>query len=358
MTAEEKRRFNEQVRHTQIRSSRVYTFFIVLASNLFLFADYEFLPAHFSELLLMRLGLTLIELGLLYAIGFARVSHAFLILSAGLMIYHVGIVYIGVLAAEAGLYTYQQGTVIVLVYCCTLLQAPMRHSTVVVLFSWLTYTLSIGLFTDTPYIIMLNNFLVFGTVAFMGLMTVAHRERYLLAFFLKSNELNEQKQQASQQALTDALTELPNRFALMRKLESYRGRVPKDMLVMMLDVDNFKLLNDQFGHHAGDMALKLIAARLQEIYQNEDQAFLARYGGEEFILLYEEAEDGRSRHLAEQAIQAVSALQHPTLPPLTLSAGAYVTRTAETSISECIERADTALLAAKAEGKNRVIFAT
>ncbi|OZG70839.1 hypothetical protein BTA51_23660 [Hahella sp. CCB-MM4] len=343
------------MRKAQLRTSRLYTLIALLASLLFLVSDHQFLGAQFQQVLWIRVAVTSVAMLMLYSLKYASLKQAFMALAAGLILYNLAIVYVGVLAANEGLYAYQQGTILIIIYCCTLFQAPLRYTAVISFTCWTTYLIGIVVFTHTDRLVLLNNLLVSGMAVLMGLLAVQHRERYLVAYFVKSMELNEQKQQASKQALTDALTQLPNRYALLRHLESFQGEVPEDMLIMMLDVDNFKQLNDRHGHHSGDLALQLVADRLQELAV-EEQAFLARYGGEEFIIFLPGVSSAKAGKTARRSLESVANIRHSDIPPLTISIGAYITRSDDTSIGECIEKADQALLKAKETGKNRTVF--
>ena len=121
----------------------------------------------------------------------------------------------------------------------------------------------------------------------------------------------------------------------------------------MLDIDNFKRLNDRLGHAAGDTALKALAAAVQSRLRPEDQ--VARYGGEEFVVLL--------RGLAlEPAQEALTRLQRSLTASLflhegeevfvTFSAGVTLWCAGET-LESAVERADTGLYEAKRAGKNR-----
>ncbi len=213
----------------------------------------------------------------------------------------------------------------------------------------------ISFFTDTRYEILLNNALVFGMAGVLGIMAVMQRERYIIDNFLQARQLKKQQAHASHQALTDALTRLPNRYALMRELEAYQGKVPVNMLVMMLDVDNFKRLNDTLGHKMGDIALKTISEKLA-LVNKEEQGFLARYGGEEFIMFMEGLSSTRIHSITKRILTEVNTIKVEGLPNITLSIGAYITQPQDSVMSECIEQADHALLEAKKSGKNCVHF--
>jgi diguanylate cyclase (GGDEF)-like protein len=105
-------------------------------------------------------------------------------------------------------------------------------------------------------------------------------------------QLSAERESAEYRALHDALTGLPNRTALMQHLSSALARARRQgsaLAVGMLDLDDFKLINDKFGHAAGDELLRQVTQRLRERLRETD--FLARLGGDEFVLIFEDLLD-------------------------------------------------------------------
>lgn len=161
-------------------------------------------------------------------------------------------------------------------------------------------------------------------------------------------ELERHAGQVGELARRDELTGLPNRRAwndeLPRALEIAR-RDGRPVTVALLDLDHFKAFNDAYGHPAGDRLLKEASAAWHGELRKVD--ILARYGGEEFIaLLPDVAEDG-ARQVLERALQVTPQGQ-------TFSAGVAAWDGSETS-DQLIQRADEALYAAKAAGRNRIM---
>jgi diguanylate cyclase (GGDEF)-like protein len=150
-------------------------------------------------------------------------------------------------------------------------------------------------------------------------------------------------------ARSDPLTGVPNRRVweeeLPRELDRAR-RVGTPLCVAMVDLDNFKAYNDQFGHQAGDQVLKAAAAAWRTQVRTTD--LLARYGGEEFALLLPAC-------ALEDAIRIIERLRTVT-PKVTCSIG-VASWDFQESAGELFERADQALYAAKAEGRNRYVTA-
>ena len=129
----------------------------------------------------------------------------------------------------------------------------------------------------------------------------------------------------------------------------------------MLDLDNFKRINDQFGHQAGDRVLKEFARIASSCIRPDD--FLARYGGEEFVILFRDCglEDGieiMSRINRELGRGGLT--WHDTVIPVTVSGGivhSSETGSGESLLSELIRLADSRLYAAKESGRNRIVAA-
>jgi two-component system chemotaxis family response regulator WspR len=162
-------------------------------------------------------------------------------------------------------------------------------------------------------------------------------------------------------AALDGLTGIGNRRAFDDTLqrEWQRGQRTKQPLSMLLcDVDQFKLYNDEFGHQAGDLCLKKVAAVLTgQLKRPADLA--ARYGGEEFAIVLPETDLTGALKLAEacRAHLAGLALEHPCTEAgvVTISIGvASLVPAPEHTAEQLVASADKALYAAKADGRNRV----
>jgi diguanylate cyclase len=166
----------------------------------------------------------------------------------------------------------------------------------------------------------------------------------------------------SDEVSTDALTQVANRRGLTQAFDAERSRIERAggaeaLAVGLLDIDNFKKLNDTLGHAAGDQALKSLSARVTELLRPPDT--LGRWGGEEFVVLLPRTD-------AAEAQQVLTRLQRQLTASLflhegkevfvTFSAGVTQWREGE-SIDTALERADEALYEAKRTGKNRTCVA-
>lgn len=162
-------------------------------------------------------------------------------------------------------------------------------------------------------------------------------------------------------SITDALTGLYNRKRMMsmlsKSVERFR-RYDQVFSVVMLDIDHFKLVNDQYGHQAGDAVLEKIGQILLSELRTIDVA--ARYGGEEFVILLDQIDDKAAYQTAERIRMAVQDTVF-TIGPLTigctLSLGVTTMFSAEQSEMDLIGEADAALYIAKGAGRNQTMVA-
>ncbi len=167
----------------------------------------------------------------------------------------------------------------------------------------------------------------------------------------------EQEEKLKEYAYQDALTGLYNRRKFVdytKELLVYAKKNELNLFCVMIDLDNFKLVNDIYGHEAGNKVLIKVADILKENVRNKDIA--ARYGGEEFILIltdysYEEALE-KATKIKMDIGHAIVKTNQDTIS-ITTSAG-FVMYDNKTELSEWIESTDMALYKAKETGKNRV----
>jgi diguanylate cyclase (GGDEF)-like protein len=158
-------------------------------------------------------------------------------------------------------------------------------------------------------------------------------------------------------AFTDHLTGLANRRRFERQLEREVGRVLRfghPFSLLMLDIDNFKKLNDTFGHDAGDDAIRRISRVLREGTRGIDLA--ARIGGEEFAVLLVETSQTGGMEVAERLRVAIKALEVPSGAQVTASFGVAECPTDAQTASDILKAADLALYEAKRNGRDRVVL--
>ena len=176
----------------------------------------------------------------------------------------------------------------------------------------------------------------------------------------RTSELAAANARLAQAAVTDPLTGLKNRryFALAAAEEAertMRGPPHQALLVVLLDIDHFKRINDQHGHAAGDAVLVETAARLQREARAGD--IVLRWGGEEFLLLMRDVERASAPALLRRLLEALAREPMHGLP-ITASLGAvcFSPVSDRRTLEHAIARADAALYRAKREGRDRGTF--
>lgn len=174
-------------------------------------------------------------------------------------------------------------------------------------------------------------------------------------------ELKRDFEQVKTEVFVDFLTGIANRKALDKMLATCIGEAANDkreLSLLLIDIDDFKVFNDEFGHLVGDEVLKFVARKIREIVKGRD--FLARFGGEEFAIILPQtslagaatlAESIRS-FFAEAPLKTVAAAKDIGI--VTVSIGAACHYPGE-SADEFVGRCDRALYTAKKDGKNRVV---
>ena len=163
-------------------------------------------------------------------------------------------------------------------------------------------------------------------------------------------------EQAERMAATDGLTNIANRTTFTAALEREMARSSRSgqpISLVMLDLDEFKQINDQHGHQAGDDALRSVAEALALACRDLDTA--ARYGGEEFVVILPDCGPERSVQVAERLRAAVAVAGASRR--LTASAGVASYPSNGTDLETLVRAADDALLVSKRTGRNRTTAA-
>jgi diguanylate cyclase (GGDEF)-like protein/PAS domain S-box-containing protein len=171
--------------------------------------------------------------------------------------------------------------------------------------------------------------------------------------------LNETQIHLKEMAVTDELTGLRNRRYIMERLDEEflrARRSGRPLGLIMLDIDHFKEINDSFGHVYGDLALRVIAARIRSMVRKHD--LVGRVGGEEFLVVCPDSSLEDTLIVAERVRNTV----HEDVisdgvneVSVALSAGVTMLTDDDANSSRVFSRADTALYRAKDEGRNRVV---
>ena len=176
------------------------------------------------------------------------------------------------------------------------------------------------------------------------------------------DQLNKTLEKLQFQATHDALTGIWNRRAILQALDRELNRAkrntdsPEATSIVMLDLDRFKTINDQWGHLAGDKALKLTGELIRKSIRSYD--YVGRYGGEEFVVIL----PSTARDQVEVVVERIrtNIEQNPLIfggetIPLTASLGVATARN-NFDTEQLVKQADEAMYHAKATGRNRVVY--
>ncbi len=195
----------------------------------------------------------------------------------------------------------------------------------------------------------------------IAMQRIAQMRRELKA---ATSELEKMNANLLLQANIDGLTSVYNRRFIDEKLEeliNWHGRHSLPLTILLLDVDNFKAFNDNYGHIEGDKCLQAIASTLKTTFTRSGE-YVGRYGGEEFIVVMSNVEPDEAWRQAERTKQAIFELNYPhayskTAEYVTVSQGGYVfiPKGHETK-EEVYSKADSRLYEAKHQGRNGYVF--
>ena len=173
---------------------------------------------------------------------------------------------------------------------------------------------------------------------------------------LATLKLSESNDYLRDLTVTDTLTGISNRRAFENSLQEFMnraGRYNNDFSMLIFDIDDFKRLNDQYGHDMGDRVLRELVDRVSDIVRDVD--VLSRWGGEEFTILMVQTEKEGALKMAERCRLIVADTLFDEVGQVTISLGVTGFQTQDNE-RKFFKRADDALYQAKAEGKNRVVW--
>ena len=176
-------------------------------------------------------------------------------------------------------------------------------------------------------------------------------------------ELGEKNRALEEQNTLDALSGVRNRAYFDKKIQAEMKRSRREqrpLALVMLDIDHFKQINDQYGHLAGDAVIRGVAQRIQSLLKRSSD-HVCRYGGEEFALILPNTDAEGVVTLAEQIRQSIAEQPFETeigALPVHISAGCYAAVAESEMVStDYIQAADQALYSAKHGGRNQVQLA-
>ncbi|MEE1131529.1 MAG: GGDEF domain-containing protein [Caryophanon sp.] len=188
---------------------------------------------------------------------------------------------------------------------------------------------------------------IFSWMAGVGIVTAVIAMLIILKIFTKTIRL----------ATYDTLTGAYNRASYLQHMNSLiESRSADPIGLMLVDLDNFKKLNDEYGHAEGDVALRELTMILKEIAQKK--GYVVRFGGDEFGIVYERVDEEKLQVVAESILQRVRT-QHeknPLWSILSVSIGATLQKESREAELELFKRADEALYMSKRRGKDTYTY--
>jgi diguanylate cyclase (GGDEF)-like protein len=279
-----------------------------------------------------------------------------LILSVAVLAIGVAIIYISHAAALGGSSYQLAGVVLAILYACLFLGLQF-YQAVGLTVTLIAAHLVTGAIVGLPLDLLLYTTAIAIAASVIGSISTYYFEYALRTSFLETRLLNELAQR-------DGLTGIYNRRIFddyMKRLWRQSRREKKQVEILMIDIDYFKIYNDLYGHQAGDDCLRAVAQTISRAAKRPFD-FCARYGGEEFILVLYGPPIDYARSLPEQLRQDVMDLQIEHRGSnvdniVTVSVGVALADPASgRSLVGAIQAADEALYEAKQVGRNRVVF--
>ncbi len=307
LTAEQELSFQNSLKQEKKHSARIISF---LGAALFIclaVINYFALPANeFSNILPTTL-VTLLVLGVFYTLTYRDCFFKHYSLIGMITFLTVGLgICMMIALSTSGRYShnvYFLALMLLLVTTFSWSYMPRRASILVTAILIVTFTgIKIGIhsaFTQEPWVLVVSVFFLIASASIVA-MAQALRDKYIFKNFLLQEQLQvnleEKAQEAKHQknlANKDALTGLPNRRYITKTLDKAIQQAQDknlDLVIMFLDLNGFKAVNDNYGHDAGDEILTVISDRLKSCIRDVDH--LARIGGDEFLigLLVEKSE--------------------------------------------------------------------
>lgn len=356
-------RFSHYQIHQVMMPYSAFLLSVIPVLLLFIFADIQ----HFDEQLPVVIGVRVVLAiaAVLFLLILSRQYPQYLMIGEAILVMLVffALVYIGKLALNNGDYNYQSGVMLVLVYIAALSRMTFKYALVFTTLMCISYGLVIFpvKYQFNPAS-ELDNVSIFLSLYVITLMACLRRDSETYKSFVQFNRircqqlsLRKNQQILAIQNQTDPLSGLKNRLYLSSQLLP-RVNHEAHCAVLMIDIDNFKKINDTYGHPVGDEVIIGVSSILKSHCDTQDRIAI-RYGGEEFLVVVFGEHQSEIAKFAEQLRSDIEALvwQIQDLE-VTVSIGAAYKMNLDINHYKLIEQADTALYSAKKNGKNQVSF--
>lgn len=258
---------------------------------------------------------------------------------------------------------YYAGLILITVWCHNFSGLRFVNAMLVSLLIFLAFNVMFVSFRQLPLEALVSYEFFIFTANLFGAISSYMTEEQHRALFLREKELDRERILQKQRALHDPLTRLPNRRLLVDRIDqaiNYATRNNQLCAGLFLDLDNFKPINDTYGHAVGDLVLREIVRRLKRAVREADT--LARLGGDEFFVLARGllSEDDAKILAGKLRKQIEKPIFFRSLPPITglsVSIGICMFPYADVSAQDVIHRADQAMYQVKHSGKAGIAIA-
>lgn len=288
-----------------------------------------------------------------------RIEAIFVVLS-GLILH-----WAGYLALKSGNSDYQSGVILLTLYIGTFSRLSIHLSLAVIVCAVLPYLIFLHpLLMEVDATKEQNHVVIIISTALFCAVGSYRRDFETQARFVEGRQIRSQSRKLASYSRklksiseTDALTQVNNRHFLNEWIHSiHQTGQPLNRTFIMLDIDHFKAVNDNFGHEAGDLVIRAVADHLKATVPEE--SLLVRYGGEEFLVVLPSTNTDEVNVWIEALRDFKLSEQIRGYGPLTISAGVYQSTNTADSVMLAIKHADNALYLAKTRGRNRAVFST
>lgn len=338
--------------------------FGIVLYNLFLISDRLTAPDTFQTAVWLRLGIVtpiaLLVIAALYLNPPVGVRE--FLVAAGAVVLGAGSNFYLMLIGRGPHHDAQHQIIILILLFVTMVQrVRFWYAVIACLGCFAIHAAALAIVPTYSFEYQISANAVFGGAVILSIFASYVLEREMRMSFLLSLRGRLQRRDLDVESRRDPLTGLRNRRSLDEVIEACNqsNAVGQELAIVLLDIDRFKSFNDTAGHQAGDVCIKRVAGIVQsELRDHVDAAF--RFGGEEFILVLRGIDLSTAVKISERIRRAIedAAIPHPALAlggVVTVSMGvasAVVSR--EIRVGVIIAAADTALYAAKRNGRNQV----
>lgn len=241
-----------------------------------------------------------------------------------------------------------------------------RSALAILVLGWCALAWTLGLTTDNPALLTTNRMNAASASALALLVSILLWRRYAQTELLQralaasNQQLETQRAELETLATRDPLTGLFNRREFVHQAEDELARAQRHgtaLSLLMVDLDHFKSINDQFGHPTGDEVLRHVAQLMVHAVRQTDR--VARFGGEEFVLLLPDTTETEALHLAEKLRHKLAGTPVPGRGIFVTASIGLACRSAGSTLTldTLLQHTDQAMYQAKHQGRNRTVVA-